>query len=547
MSKKKRNTSQSKPSNQSGPVTAPGPVVPDNPVKGEKIFVLAATLIAAVLILYNLGNTYLWSDEAHTALLGRTILSHGVPKGTDGFNSYSVDIRGMNSDMNKNGTWILTPWLFYYVAAPFTLFPPAGTEWLLRLPFALFGIFTVPLTFLLARRFFDRRVAVASVVFLVTFVPFLLYARQCRYYSMAMFFSVWLLLAYDKFLKNEKNYFWHAFLSQLFLFHTNYMIWAGMAAGMAVHFFLFSFDKKRMESLFFLGLSAGFFHLPWVLMSAGKVGHDLADTAKYAETFRNFLIGVNNHLMPLGFFLAAFPVLWFSEGKVKDSSKKAAALFMILLITNIAVACFSTGYFFRYLVGVMPAALIVQAFLCVEIFQRQKIAGIVIVVVLAGTNLFAMPVERFFKITTWATQNKSVFRVPLADYFYELTHEYRGPVRGIVEYLRRNARDGQKLTITYEDLALKYYLPRLRILGGMTGENLTKEGAAVADWIIPRHFTLRTVKEVNDYILANVNMGNYEKVEIDYPDYTFENIPEPEMHLFRTATDMPKVLILKKR
>ena len=257
MSKKNRNDSRFKLSGQPVPRPAPGPVLSAGPVKGEKIFVLAVTLIAAVLILCNLGNTYLWSDEAHTALLGRTILSHGVPKGTDGFNSYSVDPEGGNSDMDKKGTWILTPWLPYYIVAPLTLSPAQGCEWVLRLPFALFGIFTVPLVYFLARRFWGRETAVVSIVLLVLCVPFLLYARQCRYYSMAMFFSAWLLLGYDKFLKNEKGWLAHVFFSQFFLFHTSYMIWAGMGAGMALHFFFMVFDKKRLESAFFMVVYAG--------------------------------------------------------------------------------------------------------------------------------------------------------------------------------------------------------------------------------------------------------------------------------------------------
>ncbi len=523
-------------------------VVPDTKLsRGEKIFILAATLAAALLILTNLGNTYLWSDEAHTALLAKTILSHGMPKGTDGFNSYSVDISGNNSDTDKKGTWVLTPWLSYYVAAPFTLLPAEGSEWALRLPFALFGIFTVPLVYLLARRLFDRKTAAGSAVFLVLCVPFLLYSRQCRYYSMAMFFSVWLLIAYDKFLKNEKGYFQHTFFSQLFLFHTNYMIWTGMVAGLAAHFLIFNFDRKRLENAFFLAVYSLIFHLPWILMFAKKAGRDVAEPGKYVENFRNFLIGVNNYLLPLGFLLAAFLILWFSGKKVKDSSKKMAALLAILIMTNIAAACLSTGYFFRYLVGVIPAALILQAFLCMEVFERQKAVGIAIMLVLAGSNLFAVPVERVFKITTWDTQNKSFLRLPLLDYSYELTHEYRGPVRGIAEYLREHARDGQKVAITYGDLPLKYYLPKLRIVGGLDGVDLEKERAGEADWIIPRHYTMKGLKPVNEYLLSHADSKEYEQIEINYPDYTFENIPEPEMHLFRTAADKPKVLILKKR
>jgi len=542
MGKKRKNNFQSKP-----PVQAPAAAIPSGPAAGEKVFVLIATLIAAVLILCNLGNTYLWSDEAHTALLGRTILSHGVPKGTDGFNSYSVDPGGGNSDMDKSGTWRLTPWLPYYIVAPLTLLSAQGCEWVLRLPFALFGIFSVPLVYFIARRFFSRETAAFSIALLVLCVPFLLYARQCRYYSMAMFFSAWLLWGYDKFLKNEKGWLPHVFFSQFFLFHTSYMIWAGMGAGLALHFLFMVFDKKRLESAFFLAAYVLFVHLPWIFMFATKAGRDVAGAGKFAENFRNFLVGMNNHLLPAAFLLTALVFIWLLRKKIMGLPGKPAGLFVLLIAANLAAACFSTGYFFRYLVGIIPIALILQAFLLSEIFKRQKIAALAMAALLIGTNVFALPVERAFKLTTWDVRNKPVLRFPLADYFYEITHEYRGPIRGIVEYLRQNARDGQKVAITYGDLPLKYYFPKLRIVGGLTGENLDKERAGEADWVIPRHYTMQSVRPVNEYLLSHALLDRYEQIELDYPDYTFENIPEPEMHLFRTAADMPKVLILKKR
>lgn len=141
------------------------PSPPNALLAGEKRSLLLFTLLAAILILIRLGTPYFWEDEAHTALLAKTILAHGVPKGTDGFHSFSVDPTGGNSDMTSDGTWILTPWLPYYLIAPLAGLPPEGTEWLLRLPFALFGVMTVPLTFFVARRFFGRETALVSLLF----------------------------------------------------------------------------------------------------------------------------------------------------------------------------------------------------------------------------------------------------------------------------------------------------------------------------------------------------------------------------------------------
>ena len=46
----------------------------------KDLALLAVALVAAsVLLLANLGNQYLWQDEAETALVAKTVLSHGIP------------------------------------------------------------------------------------------------------------------------------------------------------------------------------------------------------------------------------------------------------------------------------------------------------------------------------------------------------------------------------------------------------------------------------------------------------------------------------------
>ncbi len=44
---------------------------------------------------------------------------------------------------------------------------------------------------------------------------------------------------------------------------------------------------------------------------------------------------------------------------------------------------------------------------------------------------------------------------PMNDYLYEITHHYYGPIDGIVKFLNKNARPGDTVAITYEDLPLK--------------------------------------------------------------------------------------------
>jgi hypothetical protein len=68
----------------------------------ERVVVCLLAALAGVLLLANLGNQYLWQDEAQTALLARTILSAGVPLGYDGRNHFSQEL---GVEYGEDGIW----------------------------------------------------------------------------------------------------------------------------------------------------------------------------------------------------------------------------------------------------------------------------------------------------------------------------------------------------------------------------------------------------------------------------------------------------------
>lgn len=521
----------------------------------EKIAAGAITLAAAFLILFKLGSLYLWSDEAHTALLARSVLAHGVPKGTDGMNSYSVDMSGSNRDMDEEGTWVLTPWLSYYLGAPFTALPAEGSEAWLRLPFALFGIMTVPLTFVLARRLFGPRTALLAAAVLVLYVPFLLYARQCRYYAPAMFFATWMILAFDRFLKKERHAWFGLLASQFFLFHTSVLVWAGMAAGLALFFLTCGADRKLWIRSAFLAGSAVLLNLPWYLAYGSKAEGAMALPGTHFEHLRNFLVGVNDYLIPSSLVLLFLVLGGCRRAKSSEPGKTffgsfgahRAWLLILLVGSNVGAGVLGPDYYFRYLVGVIPAAAILKAFMISEVIAWRPLLGWAAGALLVFTNVFSFPLARFLRSSTPDVVPRGLaLASPPADYLYEITHEYKGPVKGIVDYLRAHARRGERVFISYGDLAIKYYLPWLRVLGGLTGEDLRGEKAEKAEWVIPRQYTFVNLESVNEYMKREVWPEEYEFVELDVPDLSDENIPEPEMHVYRAPADTPKVLILRR-
>ena len=153
----------------------------------EIIFLAAMLTTATVLLFSNLGNIYLWQDEAQTALISQTILEHFIPRGFDGKNFLSQEL---GAEYGENYIWKWHTWLpFYLTALFFKIFGISTTT--ARLPFALFGLGCLPLLYLFCRSLFnDKKIAIIAVFVLTFSVPFLILARQCRYYSLTAFFSI---------------------------------------------------------------------------------------------------------------------------------------------------------------------------------------------------------------------------------------------------------------------------------------------------------------------------------------------------------------------
>jgi hypothetical protein len=129
------------------------------------------------------------------------------------------------------------------------------------------------------------------------------------------------------------------------------------------------------------------------------------------------------------------------------------------------------------------------------------------------------------------------------DYFYEITHDYDGPIEA--KYLNEHGGKDDIAAITYGDLPLKFYT-RIKIIGGLTGEELSLAGQA--DWIILRKYTIWDKdRQVRKYLIENLPAPqNYERIVIDYPDIPFENREGPEEHHFRTVVNEDRVVIFHR-
>ena len=508
---------------------------PASKTTAEYIILASLLILSLGLILPNLGNIYLWGDEAHTALLAKTVIAHGVPLVYDGKNYFSVQA---GKDYGKGYIWKWNPWFQYYALAPF--FAVFGTStFVARLPFALFGIATIILTYYFAASFWrNRRAGVLSAIVLLICVPFLLLTRQCRYYSADAFFSLLALYGYYGILEQRKRSGLIFVLSAVLLFHTQFVQCAALLSTVITHAILFR--RKALKSLLILSGIVAVVSIPWLIWFA-SLGHEVSAYGSLATRVTQFsktmVVQTFKHIFP--FWILALPIVFLlirgpqkrmqakrqknrfrhedlpDEGYVKQN---LALLLLFAFFTIAGICLLLPSTFFRYLVPLIPCACIIMGLIIESGVKINPAIGVLIIGVLA-----------------WWWQ--------MPDYLYEITHDFNGPTEGIVQYLNQHGSDSDIVVSNHDDMPLKFYT-KMRIVSLTTGEDFTP--ATHANWVIIRKTVLDTEKKGQAYLEAHTWGNQYKEIVLPYEDTIFENREDPELHLFRTPKVVNPVYIYHK-
>lgn len=229
--------------------------------QNDRWLVVGVALLGVALLFPNLGETYLWTDEADTAAIGRNTLKFGYPLMHDGRNL----IMYYPPVFNKDHVEIVLPWLQYYLtAASFGLF---GVDtFSARLPFAMLGLASLILfPFVVRRLTEDRWTQLTAPLLLTVTVPFLLYFRQCRYYALIIFATLWLIWAYQALADGRRHAAIHLTCAAIVLFHSHYVVCFGTLAGLGIHWLLTYRQRIPWRTILSMGALFTLFTLPWIL------------------------------------------------------------------------------------------------------------------------------------------------------------------------------------------------------------------------------------------------------------------------------------------
>jgi len=493
----------------------------------KHLSIVILTVIASVLIFANLGNQFLWQDEAETAVLAKNTLEYGFPRAFDGKNFINPRLEEFYGiGYGENYAWLYHPWVQFYLTA-FSFLLLGINTFAARFPFAMIGVLNVPMLYILSYKLKRSRFVAFCAALLMTFsVPYLLLMRQSRYYAPAVFLVLFILLFYFKFREKRsiKDLILLSF-GMILLGYTVHGIFVPLFAAVAFHYLVFSFDKKIFLKMALAGIVILATVAPWFLYSK-SLAH--AGSVSLENVWKNFEFQVrmtNKYIFPMLFFMGVYGVriLWLRKVKINvtQEEKNALKILSCVLFMSVVAFCFAEQRNFRYFVYYIPILGIIEGIILERLVKFKKY----ILTSFLSISIF----------TGFFYQGDLQMLFP--KYLYEITHDYDGPIEGIVKFLNKNAKPGEEVKIIYGDHSLIFYTD-LKI-----DNSWVYDKDHMPEWIVFRH---GWHEQLSNAYYTEVSK-KYIKHVLDYPDIRYENRPgDLGYHRFWTDQDAPKVVIFEK-
>lgn len=524
-------------------------------------FAWVLVVAGLVLLLTNLGNIYLWQDEAETALLSQRLGTYGLPLALDGRNL--IRQAPMDIQYTADYVWVYHPWLpFYFTSLSFELF--GSTTFAARLPYALAGLATILLLYYSVRRHFhDQRLALLSSTLLLLCIPFLLHARQCKYFPFAALFTVAVLDAYLRLWRprhpGEAQWALPYFILAGFcLFQSNFGAFLPLFAALGLHLILGHPTGAQVKRMALAVAVIGVFVAPWaVYLQTWARGRFAFDIYRFVGHLAHYVVYITGWVLPWPLLLALAYLCWVRPKTLGLESREVSALSLYILVILVTLLFLSATFiwmYFSYIVQLVPLLIVIGAVTVQRIVDRSRVLGYALLALLVMTNIlhvfpYALPLARSFKWASLAPRRYLAetdeliaaagrLRSDLGDYAYELTHDYDGPDEGIVLYLQAHAAPGDIVLTNYGELPVAFYTG-LHIAGGLGTYRLAE--VTGPEWIINRRDG-----PYSDELARMIAEGNYVASTIPYPDILWGNRPVPEYHKFATVRGVPDVIIHRR-
>jgi hypothetical protein len=494
--------------------------------------------MAAFLLLFRLDHRPFWQDEAETACLAKNVLQYGVPRAFDGVNIISQE---QGREYDQNFLWRWSPWAQIYVTA--AAFRLGGlTTYAGRLPFAIFGLGCVFMVYwVVNRNFANPGWACLAALLLTLTVPFLLYARQCRYYSLGMALTLMSLYAFREDWRTKTGPAFLLALSLGLLFYTNYLLFLSFAGALGLAaVLLYPADIPWRRTLRLIA-GIGLIILPGLFLfriqkqaMMVSLGAILINLDKYAIDFFQFMFP-----LPVVIYLAWrwSRIIWSTAALPQEPEERFVMFLGVVILGNILLLSPAPQSELRYLVHLYPLCAIILGWTVCRVWRFQKFSGVLLALLLLGTNWLCLVPMEWLRMTNHPIHNDARMltfpNLPLRLYLGELSSPYPDVNQSLIKFFQSRTRPGDTILTTYDDLPLQFYTA-CRVIGGLQQvAPLTRS----PDWLVLRWYTrwnrqydLNDSERLVRELLAVP--GAYRRVALPGEDELFGYQPDPYFHHF---------------
>lgn len=342
--------------------------------KDYTLFYLAFILLfGAALRIYKLGTNSLWFDEG-------------------------LDLMYADKIISLKDTCLLP----FHVILNYCWGRLGSSEFILRLPSAIFGIISILVIYRLGKLFFDKKIGLVSAVILAISPFHIYYSQETRMYSILLLLVLLAVYFLERFLRNGK--FGYLFGYVIFTVLSIFVHYIALAVLLAENiFFLIYFKKcKYLRAKWFIGhfiilllMSPGllliFSQLRYIVKSSLWWWVSSISWKTIPITLKNFSIGYNATSITyipacaLYFFLFIWGI-YVARRKNEDIALLLFCLFIPILIVFV-MSIFKSFYVDRYFISGLPFYLIIVANGIAGLKKRYLIASLFIIFIFSYLSL----------------------------------------------------------------------------------------------------------------------------------------------------------------
>ncbi len=549
----------------------------------------AVILMSGYLVFKNLGDAALWSDEAETAIIARNFLKTGQFTAWDGRNLTCIR-NGTVLDGNFNNR--NPPLQFLLAALSFRLF--GQSDFAARLPFATLAILAMLLLYVMLRSEFPDRPSFAlyAAAFFGLFPEYILYFRNCRYFSAVCLFGLLTFFLYRRFIRRANlSGALGLGVSCILFFYSHPLICISFLIPLLIQHCIPSKEKFTGKHWVLLPVACVIFAagvIPYTLMHQSWQRPDMPQGISFSDHITTLLWFVRDSLTlgiaPWSIVLASLVLVFTRLYEPRMRRLVGASLFilssytaflgiasMVTVSKNPSLLGFSD---IRYLTAGFPFTAILAGGILQLIHERIKFVAPLFLLLLVGTNLsYNLPF-----LNHWYLFPHAKIYSPLGEYWLEIHRHYATATGETAAFLLEHALQDETFQTfpEYWNNSLNWYIGQHLInccqIDSSTNLDIARatqlspylmKGDNFPDWLI--FFADPGAKEVVRFFSRTVTAQgdllnrDYELFK-ELPFYPREtNRPEIYLHHFGTATSaeanqansvsvmiMPQVLIYHK-